>query len=110
MEDDGAWFRDEYQWRNCIEKLYDQLIGEYESGSSVSRLRRSAGHTYVPTHTSAYHPLSSIIYRIYVAGVLFVFSTLIPSGHSLDVVSPPFRAGLLYVESLRLCCKEWSLC
>ena len=44
LEDNGAWFRDEFQWHNGLEKLYEQIIGEYECGSS-SRLRRSTGLT-----------------------------------------------------------------
>ena len=43
LEDDGAWFRDEDQWRSCIRIMYEQVIDEYSSGANTtSRLRRSS--------------------------------------------------------------------
>ena len=40
-EDEGAWCRNDSVWKGNLEMLYQQILTEYESGSS--RLRRGSG-------------------------------------------------------------------
>ena len=39
-EEDGAWCRSDTIWKDCLEKLYDHVVSEYEAG--CSRLRRGS--------------------------------------------------------------------
>ena len=40
-EEEGAWCRSDRVWREDLEKLYEQILSDYRSGSS--RLRRGSG-------------------------------------------------------------------